>query len=322
MNEPKYTEDFERALLSAKGGLIVFLLTVSIVYQVATNINGNVATSTFLKEWEIIPPDGGLPNGYRALLDALVGAFLGAFSSFLVMVIRTGELNPLVILQKYWFGILTVFVILFLFSIAQESSGFNRYLAASETAEGNGQYAFLDEIKSSQQQQDYRNLQNGGDPFIVYSAYTCILVLVIFVIVNIYFMIKCTLDGYNSGDNDISKIKYGIQLFGTPYASFALELLIVVLLNMAAPILSVIIRGDEFTTTSYVMAGGIGLIALILQFMLQYNKFLNLPVTNTYQATLPVVLIILGIYGLNHLGIINVQAWLDKIKSKLPDVKK
>jgi hypothetical protein len=277
-----FHNNFQQSSLLIKAGIFIFLVIVTIVYQISSRLYPNMDSRTLIDNIDIIPPDGGLPFAYRTIYSCLTNAFLSTLSLFLIILLRTGDINPISVIYNNFFLLSIVFIFMFLFSLSQETSGYNRYIARSDTEQGIGNYAFLDAVLPPPVNIDsqYINKEIGGDPFIVNIAYSCIIVLIIFSIIQMFLMLKYTNEGYNSGKCDINKSVYGITFMEQPLISFLLEIVILFILNGAGPILTTIIKNNKITNITYINSTMLGIMAVILHFMTQYTCSINFPVKN------------------------------------------
>ena len=254
-----FHEDFERALVTAKVGLILFFILVTVVYQM--KYRKVKSANTFF---------GDPKTRLRVIGDACLTGLLGAASTAFVILSRGG----IAALKQHKVTLVIVFIILALFGLSQESSGFNRWLAREETAKGEGAYAELDGTLTEEGRAAFAAQEAPGEPFVDSLATTSMVLVGIFVLYNTFKMMKASYEGYKSNQFSISTSKAGFGKMG-PKAGFMVEVAVVVLLNALAPILSVKIRGEHYNKQSALVATGIALIAATLQPMLQYSGFLQ-----------------------------------------------
>ena len=256
-----YHDMLHHSLAYAKVGLILFFILVTVVYQ--TKYRNVQSAFTFF---------GQSSTRWKVIADACIAGFLGVISTMFVITSRSGWRS----IGKHWSTLLIVFVILMLFALAQESSGFNRYLAKHETVQGKGVYAKLEGTDTEEGRKKFEEEQKGGDPFENALSSTTMLLVGLFLMYFIARMFKATYLGYCSGENTIEASTAGSGLGGmSKNTAFALEVLVVVVLNAFAPAISAAIRGEHFSKMTGMVVTGIAVIALGLQFMLQYTGFLN-----------------------------------------------
>jgi hypothetical protein len=259
MTSLNYHSRFQNYLFEAKVGLIVTLIVVTIFYQY--KYYGKTYAKTFFSERKSL---------YKILLDATVTAFLGMLSVFFVIFIRGGIEG----VKNHWKAILVVGIILALFNIVQESSGFNRYMDKNNIIEGKSVYNDL-EGDTPQDLDEIKVMETGGDPFVVSLSTYCMVVIGIIIIYYVYKMIECSYDGYNSNNYNIENIDYTYKIFSSPVAIFILELAVIGILNGMAPSFSPLIRGEDYVNSSVIIPIAILIIAVCLQVMLQYSGMLE-----------------------------------------------
>jgi hypothetical protein len=246
---PEHAKSFEFAFLLVKVGLLMILLISTITYQYNY---GNVSyAQTYF--------GGGSQYAWRPIVDGLITAILGGIS---VAVVIKGRGQSL---KKWWPTVLLVMAVLGVFVISQESSGFNRYMAKTEIANGQSNYYTIDSQSGTSSQQ-IANVEQGGDPFINSFSNTIIIMMAIVGIICIGIMLKSTWTGFKSGEFKISDIDFKIP------GGFKLEWLLMVGLNTLAPMLSPLIRGESFNTSStWTNVALFFVISLFLHVMFQYN---------------------------------------------------
>jgi len=244
-------EDFHTALISAKGGILLFLALVIFVYQLYfVKLDPN--NKTFFNDSR---------TAWKPLVESGIAAFIGLISVFIVNLIRLGLKNALT--WECWQVYITVFIVIFLFDISEEASGFNRYMAnISKTDE---EYKELNEhIESSIPDELIEKEKPKGDPFITSIAYVTIGIGTFAVMYFIFNMIRSTIRGKISGMNSVTRTAGG-------WGIFSVELFIVVALNFAGPILSKVATGGTVSSSTYFSSSLFAVIALSLQIMCQYT---------------------------------------------------
>lgn len=240
-----YKKDFLNSLSTAKIGLIVFFILITIIYQL--KFHTITPANTFF---------GHKKTTGIVISDSIITGFLGVLSVIIVILCRSGYTN----LLTHWKAYLVVFIILFLFNLAQESSGLNRYLAESETAQGLGPYAELDDTLTPEGRAKFKATNKEGDFFISAIAYTCALILIFLILYFSYSMIKASYHGYKSGENNIPNLWL-----------FSIELFLVVILNGLAPVISTKLRGENYSRTKASVIVFICILVIIIHLMFQYN---------------------------------------------------
>lgn len=257
-----YKDDFVASLGGIKISMILFFIIVTAIYQFQYHTQREV--NTFF---------GDNSTRWRVLLDGFITGLLGVLSTIAVIVLRRGRV------ANHLSTLAIIFFLLFTFAVAQEGSGFNRFLARKETMEGSGPYAKLDGILNpdgtinKEEQAKLEALETGGDPFLTSVAYTCAIIVGVLLSYTIWKMFTYTKLGYESGKSYIQSNQYLGS--ASPYKMFVLELILVVGLNALAPMLAPLIRGETYTRSNYVVILGIGVVAFVLHFMLQYVGLLN-----------------------------------------------
>lgn len=253
-----HISDFTNSLGILKIGLITFFIVVTIVYQLKfRNIQ---QANTFF---------GQKNTTMKVILDSITAGLIGIFTIFIVVSFRIGSSH----IFSQWKACLIVFIILFLFNLALESSGLNRWLAESETAKGEGPYAVLDGTTTPEGREKFNNINKQGDFFITALAYTCLVFVAFIILYYTYRMIKATYINYK---NNLFPIKSTPSVLGmSPYIVFILELLLVVVLNSTAPVISPKIRGEQYTRTTIGVVIVIAIIVFSIHIMFQYNGLYN-----------------------------------------------
>jgi hypothetical protein len=268
-----YQENFENAFVRAKGGLILFLVVISLMYQTKYSYAETKYAETYL--------GGGSEYIGRAMGGALLASIMGTISAAVVMGMRGGHANG-----GFWSGdhikginLMIVAVIFFLFEFAKESSGLNRYMANLFGGIDKSQYAEIDFGISPDEDDPDNQLQvqakqaiatseTTGDPF-VNSIGISIIVLVGFAIVGLAFdMIGCTYFGYKSNDNNI----LGEKGYGA--GKFSLEFAFVLVANIIPLLVAPVIRKEGFEVATGANAAMLGLI-IAIQLMFHYTGLLT-----------------------------------------------
>ena len=249
---------FQKSLTLLKIGLIVFFILVTIVYQ-AKFRKIKPATTFF----------GHKGTTVKVLADSAITGTLGVLTIIILITTRAGVHR----IPNHWKACLMIFLILFLFNMAQESSGLNRYLAESETGRGEGPYASLDGTTTPEGRIIFNNIDKQGDFFVTATAYSGGIILVLVIGYLVYKMVEFTFIGYKSGRNDIGNLP-GLGVFG-PFSLFLIELILVVGLNGAGPIISTKLRGEAYDKTKIGIVVFICIIVFCIHVMFQYNGLHN-----------------------------------------------
>jgi len=244
-----YADNFEHALVVLKVGFIIILVISSIYYQI--KYAGVKYAKTYF--------GGGSKFAWRPVVDALVTAILGGGAVSLVAFMRGAGI------KKNINAIIIVSAILGIFVIAQEASGFNRYMAKGEILEKKGNYYAIDNIPGADE--EIEKIEKGGDPFMNSFSSAC---AILFGIAFLYYvfgvMFPATFYGFKSGHNNIKDVNFC-------RGSFSLELFGMVILSALGPVFSPFIRGESPSSSSWIMVGVFAVVAFFLHFMFQYNGF-------------------------------------------------
>jgi hypothetical protein len=267
--QKNYKDHFHHSLMSARIGLIVIFILITLVYQAKYRKIENA--QTFF---------GHPSTRIRIVGGALVAAVLGMMSVVFVIVSRAGTGAIMRNINK----VLVVGVILFLFTVAQESSGFNRWLSRKETAEGKGPYAYISKEKytSNNHSEDYekdledeKKCETKHQPFLDSVSTLSLILIGIGLVYFIGRMLLSTYYGFTSGQNNLDSLP---GMFGgtlSPLFGFALELIIVGGLNAISPVVDPIIRGEGYDSSKAIMIFCIFIISVSLHVMLQYTGMLK-----------------------------------------------
>lgn len=240
-------------LVGIKLGLCILFLLITIIYQSKySKIRGAKTMLSYSSDW------------WRVLLDGVIAGVIGAISASLVFMNR-GE-SPI----KHKYGILTVALILFLFTFAQEGSGLNRYLESDHAKHGKGYYGEVDIADKD----SVGIIRGQGDPFLdSLSTLAVMIVIFMFLCLSIIMLIAAHA-GWDSEKYDLPKVFSDSK---HPYLRFLVEWLIFVVgLNVLPPIIAQYLRREpEHNIFTPIM---IAIIALGLHPILHYTG--NLDFTN------------------------------------------
>lgn len=257
----KFTDDYQHqfanSLLKAKGGLIIIFLLITIIYQIKYGKSKHAQTffTTSSTRWKV-------------LFDAAITFLLGAAATAFVWISRVGPETFLT--SRPYKPMIIVGLILGLFVIAQESSGFNRYMTEKETSEGKGHYSDIDKgSKGGTKELDIS--PNSGDPFLNSISTLSIIILGVGLLYFTINMFISTYHGYISGKHNISNLPGMFNGRILPIYGICLELFIVVLLNMSAPLISNKLRNEPISSTTLAVTGIVAFIAFIVHLMIQWN---------------------------------------------------
>jgi hypothetical protein len=157
----------------------------------------------------------------------------------------------------------------FVFIIAQEASGFNRFMEKSNILKGTSIYNKMNNINPKAE----KMLENNGDPFVLNSAYFLFFLMISISIFIIIKMIKYMICAHNLlPQYNICNINIIFNTkMGNKYLLFILELLIMISLNMIPPMfISPILRYQTEEKKINFTIILIFLIVVGLHIMLQY----------------------------------------------------
>lgn len=330
--DENYQHMFVRSLEKTKIGLIIFLILITVIYNIFYRHSKDswYASTYFFSEKYLI----------RVFCDAGISGLMGIVS---IVILFYGFRQPDMRMpfSKFAGIAFIVFTIMFLFALAQEGSGLNRYLDKADILEGNSNYnkiwynsdnnVRLKEIennnncnniksiienkkiinthKSSEENNfsvpvtkpvpvpvpvqapdlipetkkdpleclTVKDIESGGDPFIISVGHSCMLLVCIIVLIFILRMIIATGYGFINGENNVSEITFFSEnisqnLHYMKYFIFFIETIVVVGgINGLSPYLSLLIRGEKVKTSSLFGIGFIFIVAVSLHIMFQYN---------------------------------------------------
>jgi len=210
--------------------MILTLAILSIVYNVL--YHKKVETYTLLH----IEPT-------RVILDAIAFGVGGLITVIFVNWSRN-NLNRLA-----WSSILILFTIVALFTFAQESSGYNRFLNKKKIEKESGIYGKFYKSKNINVK-ELIGLEKNGDPFLLSFAYLFFIVVFSIIFYYIFNLIFITYKSIRLGVGHIDKIgnimgKTNIKYNWMKYLLFFCELLVIIISNSMPHILSPYIRGEE-----------------------------------------------------------------------------
>jgi hypothetical protein len=259
-----YQHQFENSLFKAKGGLIVMFLLITIIYQIRYEKSKKAQTffTTSSTRWKV-------------LFDASITFLLGALTTAFIWMSRVGP--EIFLTSSPYKPMIIVGLILGLFVIAQESSGFNRYMAKKETSEGKGPYSDID--KGSEGGTEELDISpNSGDPFLNSISTLSIIILGVGLLYFTINMFIATYYGYKSEKHNISDLPGMFKGTILPIYGICLELFIVVLLNSSGPLISSKLRNEPIRSTTLGVTAVVAVIAFTVHLMIQWNGMMP---TNT-----------------------------------------
>lgn len=215
---------FESVLFACKGGVLLFLIVITVVYQ--GFYRNEAFAETLLHDY----------NGkILVCMASLQEAILGVLSVMFVILSRHGcegmHCSKVFACNGHWRAFLAVFCILFMFSFAKESSGLNRFVARNDILEGKGIYYNISiGGKLNITAATLLEIETGGDPFIKAAFYVLAVVVFFF-----FFGLSCRMmnlayRGWKTGIFDVPKNPGKILGSRPTIGRFAVE--VVVLLGL------------------------------------------------------------------------------------------
>lgn len=253
-NNPAH--DFEFAFLAAKGGLIVILLLLTAFYQFVSKdakyANTYFSNSSYMQ---------------KALGAASVTGIIASLT-FLYVLAARGSIGLTSV-----YILLLIFIMLFIYDVAMEASGTNKWMANSELILGKGSYAVLNDIDptDTETQQMLTVMTIEKNPYYDAIMKTFSAVIVLGAIYLGYVAINAFIKGYTSGNSSASNILYwGKQSTDGAMMNFSGELLFMAF-NGLIPIMAALIRGEEITESTWYNVAMFGLGSVFLHIMLQYT---------------------------------------------------
>lgn len=264
LNTQRLQHKFFKSFLNIKVGLLIFLLIISCIYQILLKKNHKYKTEETL--FNKYPKD--------IFLDAFVTGIAGVVSVVFVWLSRR------MVFEIPFKGVGLLFLIFFTFTLAQEISGFNRYMDRKKIIKGESIYTKMNNISADRA----KNIEENGDPFLISCGYFLFCIVFITFAYLVYKMFKYSFCAYKlMPEFNINNIKY---LFGTTYGNryvlFYLEIAIMIIINIIPPLLiSPILRKEEKTTLKHKLTSynfvilSIVVIVIILHIMIQYMGYLN-----------------------------------------------
>jgi hypothetical protein len=247
-----FSEKFEHGLVYAKGYLLVLLLLVTLFYQ----MQKYSGTNTFFSKRCTVE---------KSIFTAFISGGIGALTVLFVLNFsRSGNSKKDILMATS-----LVFIILFLFDIAEESSGYRLYNSLDELKLKHGPYASLNDT-SSKAIQDMTGRNNAtGDPFLHSVALAAIASSVLYVLYLVGVMVTATYYGYNSGQTNINDVTFFNGMF-SPATGFSIELFFMAL-NGFTPILAAYVRGETINDNVYQNSAMFLFGSLILHTGAQYS---------------------------------------------------
>ena len=264
--EKDFHDIFEESLINSKVGALLFFALITLVYQI--KYRKTYETHTFM---------GNKIRRMQVFKDAGFIAICAMLSVVYVSLSRGFSWGAM--LQ----GVAIVGVILFSFDIAQESSGFNRWLDESQIIKGIGPYAAIDKMyrhryqDESAQESDFNelNLEGAGDPFLDSLSDLSLLIVAFIVMWLVIKMVASTYWGYISGTTFVENTKFFAWATNgqglNPNMGFTLELLVMGLINGLGPYMSPVFRQEQRNTMDYMMVGMFVTVSIVLHIMFQFT---------------------------------------------------
>jgi magnesium-transporting ATPase (P-type) len=170
-------------------------------------------------------------------------------------------------------NMMLVFFILFLFDMAQEASGLNRYLVLDDTKAGNSIYYNL-AVENGEPvniiNEEITN-EGHGDPFLMSMIYLMAgIMIIIFIIISfkLFVLAKCGFRLNKPGISVMCRIGMSDTTRNHTWLLFIIELIIICGINAIPIMVTPIIRKDtiKYTMSTWLMIGFIFILQLMFQF--------------------------------------------------------
>lgn len=285
---------FLNSMAQAKVLLVVFLIVITLLYNYKFSQKWYAKTYFNQKEY-----------AWRVVVDGVIAGILGFVSIMLVFYIRKKNIMN----TRYLKVGFLVFFILMLYSIAQESSGLNRYMKQKEILAGTSVYtngigmapeeraieiannqtcidkaqAIInkDAKKIAENVADHSEcltmgeINAGGNPFLKSLSNFSMLILGLIILRLALAMIVATIYGYRDPNNAVTNIKYiftGENNKSGIFLSFLFETFIIVgIFNSVHPIISPFVRGEKLSKSMLKTVLFTYTMSVILNVMFQYS---------------------------------------------------
>jgi len=283
---------FIGALTKAKGGLVLFLILLTIIYNMK-----------FSQKWYAKTLFNNPQFAGRVILDGILAGLLGVVSIFTVFAMRNKDTLDPKHLKKYFI----IFIILALFAIAQESSGLNRYLNEEEIDNGHGIYNHISTSPRTRAAQIMRNpkcidrakailnndykkyksiklkdpsecstikeVNSGGNPFLRSVSTLAVAAVAVYILKLTITMFVSAYYGYSDDNNAIENINYvSTSSSSCRTMIFLFETLIVIgLINSIPPLVSPIIRKEKINKAAFITTGFTFILATCTHILFQYS---------------------------------------------------
>ena len=228
---------FEKNLKLIKGGLILFLIIVSFGYHLLYK-NIEIAHTLLHKQT------------LKILIDSFIGGIFGVITVYFIWFSR----NKFSFTTIPLFTSFIVFIILFLFNLAQEGSGLNRYLDKNNLLNKKGLYynEYINSYKNDDDKKkiinEINDLEENGDPFEKVSLYIFYIFIFLIILFLSFKMFKYAINNYKFNHFINIPILFHINMnknIKLIIFLFIIEFIIIIGLNSIPIILSPIIRGEE-----------------------------------------------------------------------------
>ena len=257
-----HQQAFATALVYAKGGFSLILLIVSFWYSIYYPlISKHYGTNTYFSTPKY---------RWRPLADAAITFIFVACSMVFIIKGRCGDILD----TQNLLLIITISLILSIFVLAQETSGFNRFMARHETQRQEGNYYEIDQEVGT----DDSNTNFQDDPFIDAFSMTLLIFFLWGILYAAYVMFTSAVAGYHSNQYNITSVSFFCQQNLSDMVKiwlFVMETIVVLVLNLTPPILSAKVRNETVKWHKILL---FGIMLIVFHVMLQYNGFLKFPI--------------------------------------------
>ena len=248
-----YKELYEHGLIIAKIGSLLLFAVATLVYQI--KFKSTKSTSTMFNSVETTK---------ETLIISSLASLLSAMSVLYIGLSRGWSWIDI------FLSFMVVLLLLFAFEISTESSGFNRFLASDDTAQGKGVYYELDKKTDPNYIYDEQiRLDSSGSPFVISVFIILMLSIFSFFMYVLIRSLMATYYGYSSGNHFVDNVQFFDGSL-SHLVGFGLEIAIMFGLNFAGQILPDVIMREKIRSFDYGSGLVFGLSSVLLHVMDQY----------------------------------------------------
>ncbi len=251
---------FKKSLISAKLTIIALLGFITIVYQL--KYDKDLYFRTFL---------GVSEYRWKVFVEIAIVVFFGSLTAIIMTFSRRKRMCDNIQ------NIIVIGLILGLFTLTQEASGFNRYISSDFKNKAGPYYeidivntAILTNTSIDKVLADVERIEQGGDPFANSWSNVASFIVCVMTIKLIMNMFTAAYFGYLSGK--FSPYRKEAEYIRIPFMA---ELAITATLNIIAPISAPYIKDGSLTPIKIIISICTSISAFSLHIMFQYNGFLE-----------------------------------------------